>query len=421
MTSKNNNATYNILENIISASEDSDFYLSEDVYDQAGNKLLGKGYKVTAEIKDKITNRVLKKPLETSISSDASLTAEDIYSDAETLIKQNPFLQSFNPEMQVEAYALKGLEIAPLASLLLTVVKSNNAEAFDHTLFVILIARRVAKKSNYDADQLYDLTIACLLHDIGELYCLIPTAKTLSVEHWRSIMTHPILGSSVVRQHMNYSDNVAKAILEHHERNDGSGYPNHLLAESLSEIGKVLIVAEAFSGMVRRKYDISHLITTLKLAHHDLPSAQLNALIDLLKSKENGGRGQVTNSVLDHLSDHLNKLEGCIESLKNLASSNAELKDLSIYLVSRLRRICQTIYASGLTDSLELGMWDHMKLDHEINRELFITINEVEWKIKDVFRDLSLRIMKQDIQNTDELFNVLDMLKGRETKHAEEV
>jgi len=52
-------------------------------------------------------------------------------------------------------------------------------------------------------------------------------------------------------------------------------------------------------------------------------------------------------------------------------------------------------------------MWDHMKLDENINRELFITINEVEWKIKDVFRDLSLRIIKDDIQNAEELMRLL--------------
>lgn len=414
MTSQETYSTHTLIENIISASESSEFYLSEDVYDQAGNKLLGKGYKVTAEIKDKITNRVLKKPLETSISSERCLTAEDIQSEAEKLVDKSLFLQFFNPELRVDIYALTDLVIEPLASLLLTVAKSNSDDGLDHTLFLMLIARRIAKKLSYDASQLYDLTIACLLHDIGELYCVLPTTNILSVEHWHSIMTHPIIGSSVVRQHMNYSEDVSKAILEHHERNDGSGYPNQLPAERLSEIGKVLIVAEAFSGMVRRQYDMSHLITMLKLAHHDLPSAQLNALISLLKSVRHDDSTAVANPILDTLLNHLNNIERCIELLKNLASNNSKLKDLSNYLVARLRRICQTIYASGLTDCLEFGMWDHMKLDGNVNRELFITINEVEWKIKDVFRDLSLRIIKNDIQDTDDLFNIIDRIKGHE-------
>jgi len=408
--------THNIIENIISAAGDSTFYLSEDVYDQAGNKLLGKGYKVTAKIKDKITNRVLKKPLETSISSDPSLTAADIYTEAEKLINKNLFLQSFNPELERDLDALKHLEISPLASLLLTVLKKNNDEALDHILFLTLIARLIAKKLHYDASQLYDLTIACLLHDVGELYCLIPRTNTLSVEHWRSIMTHPLIGSSVVRQHMHhYPERVSTAILEHHERNDGSGYPNHLSAEHLSEIGKVLIVAEAFSGMVKRQYDISNLITTLKLATHDFPASQLNALIDLLKSINCDESNHVANPILDNLLEQLNNLEGSIESLKVLANADSKLKNLSNYLIVRLRRICQTIYASGLTDCIELGMWDHMKLDENINRELFITINEVEWKIKDIFRDLSLRIIKEDIQNADELYQVIDRIKGSET------
>jgi HD-GYP domain-containing protein (c-di-GMP phosphodiesterase class II) len=418
MSATDNNATQNILENIISASEGANFYLSEDVYDQSGNKLLGKGYKVTADIKDKITNRILKKPLETSISSDDSLTEEDIYFEAEKLIKKDKFLASFDTDIQIEMNALKDLEIAPLAALLLTVLKNNHDEALDHTLLMTLIARLIAKKLNFEEDQLYNLTIASLLHDVGELYCSIPATTTLSVENWRSIMTHPIIGSSVVRQHMGYSEFVSLAILEHHERNDGSGYPNHSYAENLSKVGKVLIVAEAFSGMVRKNNDITHLITVLKLAHHDLPSVQLNALIDLLKSRNQNNRGETVNPILDQLLVHLNNLERCIESLKTLSFNDAKLKNISTYIIYRLRRICQTIYASGLTDSIEHGMWDQMKLDGHINLELFSTINEVEWKIKDVFRDLSLRILQSEVQDTSALFEVIDKLKQTNTLSA---
>ncbi|OYY49831.1 MAG: hypothetical protein B7X95_03575 [Methylophilaceae bacterium 17-44-8] len=402
----------NIIENIISASEVEEFYLSEDVYDQDGNKLLGQGYKITSSIKDKLINRALKKPLETSVASDTSLTADEIHAEAELLINENSFLQNFNPEVKLDVYALKHITLAPLASLLLTVKKKNSKEAFAHTLFMTIMSRLIAKKLNFDATQLDDLTIASLLHDIGELYCVIPNTKTLSVEQWRSIMSHPIIGSSVVSQHMEYAPSVAKAILEHHERNDGSGYPNHLLANSLSEIGKVLIVAEAFSGMVRRQYDISNLITTLKLVNHDFPSHAFNALIELLSSVRNVEHLKVTNPILERLLGQLKNLEEIIELLKALCVTQPKMKGLSKYLILRLRRICQTIYASGLTDCIDLGMWEQIKLDEDINQELFITINEVEWKMKDVFRDISLRMLQEDIENSDELVRIIQKIKG---------
>lgn len=414
MTSQTSDTNLNIIENIISASESSEFYLSEDVYDQAGNKLLGKGYKITPVIKDKLINRVLKKPLETSISSDTSLTAQDIYLEAESLINSNPFLQSFDAELKSDASAIKSLALAPLASLLLTVQRNNSKEAFEHTLLVMLIARQIAQRLNYDSSKTHDLTIASLLHDVGELYCVIPNTKNLSLEHWRSIMTHPIIGSSVVRQHMNYSANVYKAILEHHERNDGSGYPNHLSAERCSDIGKVLIVAEAFAGMVRKQYDLGNLITTLKLVNHDFPALQFNALIDLLSSLRKLENVKATNPILEHLLAQLKNIEEMIALLKALESSHSSLKVLSSYLILRLSRICQTIYASGLTDCIELGMWEQIKLDEEVNHELFITINEVEWKLKDVFRDVSLRIIRDGIENGDEILKIIQKVKSGE-------
>lgn len=414
MTSQTSDTNLNIIENIISASESSEFYLSEDVYDHAGNKLLGKGYKITPVIKDKLINRVLRKPLETSIASDSSLTVQDIYLEAERVINNNPFLQGFDTELKSDVAAIKSLTLAPLASLLLTVQRNNSKDAFEHTLFVMLIARQIAKRLHYDASKTNDLTIASLLHDVGELYCVIPNTKNLSLEHWRSIMTHPIIGSSVVRQHMDYSANVYKAILEHHERNDGSGYPNHLAAERCSDIGKVLIVAEAFSGMVRRQYDLSNLITTLKLVNHDFPSLQFNALIDLLSALRGLEHVKATNPILDHLLAQLNNIEEMITLLKVLERNHPTLRELSGYLILRLSRICQTIYASGLTDSIALGMWEQIKFDEEVNHELFITINEVEWKLKDVFRDVSLRIIRDGIENSDEILKIIQKVKGGE-------
>lgn len=405
----------NIIENIISASKGAEFYLSEDVYDQAGNKLLAKGYKITSDIKDKLISRVLKKPLETSITTDTSLTAADIASDANEIIKKTHFLNSFEVELKVDLYAIKHLELEPLASLLLTVQKNNSQASYEHTLFMMLVARLIAKKLNIDLQKINDLTTACLLHDIGELYCAVPETKNLSLEHWRSIMTHPIVGSSVVRQHMNYDTSISKAILEHHERNDGSGYPNHLIAENLSDIGKIMIISEAFSGMVKRQYDIGNLTSTLKLINHDFPKAELNALIGLLQTLS-GDNSQInTNPILDNLVEKLSNLESIIEQLNSIKPENDKLDLFKEYLNLRLKRICQTVYASGLTDCINLGIWDSIKLDEDINRELYVTTNEVEWKMKDLYRDISIRIFRDGLEISDDLLIIIDKINVSES------
>ena len=405
----------NIIENIISASKGAEFYLSEDVYDQAGNKLLAKGYKITSDIKDKLISRVLKKPLETSITTDTSLTAADIASDANEIIKKTHFLNSFDVELKLDLYAIKHLELEPLASLLLTVQKNNSQASYEHTMFMMLVARLIAKKLNIDSQKINDLTTACLLHDIGELYCVVPETKNLSLEHWRSIMTHPIVGSSVVRQHMNYDTSISKAILEHHERNDGSGYPNHLIAENLSDIGKIMIVSEAFSGMVKRQYDISNLTSTLKLINHDFPKAELNALIGLLQTLS-GNNSQInTNPILDNLVEKLSNLESIIEQLNSIKYENDKLDLFKEYLNLRLKRICQTVYASGLTDCINIGIWDSIKLDEDINRELYVTTNEVEWKMKDLYRDISIRIFRDGLEISDDLLIIIDKINVSES------
>ena len=228
-------------------------------------------------------------------------------------------------------------------------------------------------------------------------------------------MTHPIVGSSVVRQHMNYDTSISKAILEHHERNDGSGYPNHLIAENLSDIGKIMIVSEAFSGMVKRQYDISNLTSTLKLINHDFPKAELNALIGLLQTLS-GNNSQInTNPILDNLVEKLSNLESIIEQLNSIKYENDKLDLFKEYLNLRLKRICQTVYASGLTDCINIGIWDSIKLDEDINRELYVTTNEVEWKMKDLYRDISIRIFRDGLEISDDLLIIIDKINVSES------
>jgi len=175
-----------------------------------------------------------------------------------------------------------------------------------------------------------------------------------------------------------------------------------------------MIVAEAFSGMARRDYNARNLFTTLKLVCHDFPSAPYNALVDLLLSVADYENVKESNPILDQLLTQLKNIEEIIEQLKPLKTKNSEHFELSNYLIVRLKKICQIIYVSGLTDCIDLGLWEQIKLDKEINQELFITISEVEWKMKDVLRDISLRIVKDDIRVSDELLAIIQRMKGND-------
>ncbi len=100
------------------------------------------------------------------------------------------------------------------------------------------------------------VSLALFLQDIG--MAKIPqfiTAKTtpLKQEEKDKIILHPQVGYKIM-QKMNLAfDELAMALMQHHERMDGSGYPQRLKGDALSKIGKIAGVADSFSAMVSNR------------------------------------------------------------------------------------------------------------------------------------------------------------------------
>ncbi len=101
-----------------------------------------------------------------------------------------------------------------------------------------------------------DLDRACLallLHDIG--MSKVPqfiTAKNsgLKGEERDKVIMHPLIGYKIMQKLNLAFDELSHAIMEHHERLDGSGYPQRLKEEQISRIGRIAALADSFSAMI---------------------------------------------------------------------------------------------------------------------------------------------------------------------------
>jgi HD-GYP domain-containing protein (c-di-GMP phosphodiesterase class II) len=96
--------------------------------------------------------------------------------------------------------------------------------------------------------------LALLLHDVG--MAKIPafiTAKTtpLKPEEREKIPPHTLTGHKIMLKLEQTFDSMREATLEHHERLDGSGYPQH--SKTISEFGRLVAVADAFSAMIQTR------------------------------------------------------------------------------------------------------------------------------------------------------------------------
>lgn len=121
-----------------------------------------------------------------------------------------------------------------------------------HSRQVAIYARRIASSmglSPYHQECLY---LAGLLHDIGKIgvddACLNKPGR-LTPEEWQNVRRHPGLGYKIIRKVTSREEVIARAVLYHHERYDGCGYPRGLKGTDIPLEARILSVADCFDAM----------------------------------------------------------------------------------------------------------------------------------------------------------------------------
>ncbi|MBQ3799145.1 MAG: HD domain-containing protein, partial [Treponema sp.] len=109
----------------------------------------------------------------------------------------------------------------------------------------------IAQRLKFPEDKLLELATACMLHEIGMI--LLPpqlylTDKPLSQPEKVMMNTHPIVSFNILKQ-ANFSLNIQLAVLEHHERMNGSGYPRHVTGDKISIYAKIIAIACSFEAI----------------------------------------------------------------------------------------------------------------------------------------------------------------------------
>ncbi|MCG6538444.1 MAG: HD domain-containing protein, partial [Syntrophales bacterium LBB04] len=121
----------------------------------------------------------------------------------------------------------------------------------EHSLRVSDLAVRIAKSFNCTRNEIESLKIASLLHDIGKISIpdnILLKAANLTNEEYQTMRNHPGIGEEILSPVL-LLDKERKIIRHHHERWDGSGYPNGLAGNKIPLLARILAVADSFDAM----------------------------------------------------------------------------------------------------------------------------------------------------------------------------
>jgi putative nucleotidyltransferase with HDIG domain len=110
-------------------------------------------------------------------------------------------------------------------------LKAHDNYTFEHSVEVAVYGVMLGQRLGLSRSLLKDVALGCLLHDIGKMYVdarVLNKPGKLDRAEFEQIMQHPLLGFQLVRRMPIPSPRPAHIVLQHHERQDGNGYPNKL-------------------------------------------------------------------------------------------------------------------------------------------------------------------------------------------------
>ncbi len=122
---------------------------------------------------------------------------------------------------------------------------------YAHSVNVALIARTIGVWMGYPESELDILTLCGLLHDVGKAAIpnrIIGKPGKLTRDEFEIVKTHPKLGRDLL-QSLPLDERVLNAALMHHERCDGSGYPNGLREDEIDDFASIISIADVYDAM----------------------------------------------------------------------------------------------------------------------------------------------------------------------------
>lgn len=138
-----------------------------------------------------------------------------------------------------------------IVNIMKAVSEIRDSYTAEHQQRVALFSCAIAEEMSLPESQITGLYIAAQLHDIGKIGIPIKILNKpgkLTDREYNIIKTHTELGYTML-ENINFGYPVAEIVYQHHERIDGSGYPQGLKNESIFQGAKILTVADVFDAM----------------------------------------------------------------------------------------------------------------------------------------------------------------------------
>jgi HD-GYP domain-containing protein (c-di-GMP phosphodiesterase class II) len=424
------NVNPHYLDHVIHVSESRPVQASEDIVSQNGIKLLARGAQINDRVRERLLMHKLQKPLEDCIQVTEGVMPESFGPIGEALFEQHPLLKTLcaHDLYPSAPTTLATLKLSNPVQSLLTVYAEYQSDRLKHTAGVAMLALALARRMlPGESERHRMLALAGLLHDVGELYidpAYMRPGTPLGPPEWRHVASHPVVGERVLRNMPGAGKDIAQAVLHHHERLDGFGYPRGVQGKALPLNGQILAAAEWLMALIENSMTP---MTRASVATRLIPGEFSRELTEAVAAAAQGGPQPAAAVVGEPmpLESAIPRVIGIVETLarfqqsrpwieQRIAAARPGLRAVLQAGLQRLLRIQTAFSSTGLDthdpDALVAGLAEQR--DAALQVELMTVVGELEWRLRELERESLLRAGLLPAADAAVMQELIGRLKG---------
>jgi HD-GYP domain-containing protein (c-di-GMP phosphodiesterase class II) len=282
-----------------------------DIVSQQGIVLLKKGQRITKALVERIVQHKLLRPIEDSVAISDTIDAAKLQGIIESKLG-GPAEKKLHQEYNLREELVRSCAFFcrfPILTQKLTVLSLQMPQEFDKALIVAWGSLIVSQYMKLPADERDNVFVAGLMHDIGMLHIareITGKEGNLTPAEWRAIKSHVIIGQKIMEQNRNLPASIGKAIVEHHEVCDGTGYPSGLFQQDLGVPGQIIgmldaVFAIAFHKLAPKNLGTRPLIPILQINSYTYLGNVCNAVLRLLRNYEHANAPVIGKALQESL------------------------------------------------------------------------------------------------------------------------
>lgn len=373
---------------------------TQAIFNSNGIKIVEQGVAVNRGLYERLMQHQLSSPIEDSVASTATVTSRMLRDKAEELMLTVPLLTQLALQDETRGILLDTLERIPLPppiAFQLTLACEVRPTLYQNALCSALIAAWLAMEPKLSRFNMDVAAAAGLLHDLGMLHldpCLLEYKSDIDRSQRRQLYSHPLVSRVLIERHPEYPKEIVRAVLEHHEFLDGSGYPRNLAGDQISHAGRILTLTELILSMFAPGREASELRLSvlLRMNRHRYDATLAEKVMLLLRPQQDATCAP--DALLTDPVSGLLAIDGVLAAwpadLVNLPDLSRQRRENLKVLTDQTAQLHRTLASVGATPE-QLTQLGKEPLDVPLQTELTLFTREAAWQLRTLARQARRR------------------------------